>query len=82
MGDNYHVAGFSSIDLFVSAMNRSTESQVLAFVAFVKNSPKILSAIRMKDWASFASHYNGPAYKINKYDTVMRMNYERFARQA
>lgn len=80
MGDNYRLAGFASIDAFVTAMNQSTATQVAAFVAFVKNSPKILSAIRTNNWTSFASHYNGPAYQKNKYDSIMRGNYERFAK--
>ena len=54
MGDNYKAAGSGSVESFVTAMQSSVQSQVAAFVTFVKNNPAILRALQQKDWTSFA----------------------------
>jgi len=38
----------------------------------------LLTAINTKNWALFASTYNGPMYKKNNYDVKLKNNYERY----
>lgn len=82
MGDNYHAAGFSSINEFVLAMARSEAEHLKAFVKFVESDKKMLAALRKKDWAAFAAAYNGPGYKMNNYDQKMKDAYDRFSGRA
>jgi peptidoglycan hydrolase-like protein with peptidoglycan-binding domain len=71
MGFNYKACGFEDVQSFVRAMSASEGDQLDAFVSFVKGDKNLLSAIQSKNWASFAEHYNGPAYAENKYDTKL-----------
>lgn len=80
LGENHVQAGHSSVDSFVAAMRRGILPQAEAFVAFVLADSKLLSAIRQRNWATFARIYNGPGYKDNDYDGKMRANYQRFAK--
>jgi hypothetical protein len=48
-----------------------------AFVAFVGANRAMRKALQDKDWAGFASRYNGPGYRDNDYDNQMRAAYER-----
>ncbi|HJT51662.1 MAG TPA: N-acetylmuramidase family protein [Nitrosospira sp.] len=82
MGDNYRAAGFSSVNEFVLAMARSEAEHLKAFVKFVESDKKMLAALRKKDWAAFASAYNGPGYRVNNYDKKMKDAYDRFSGMA
>ena len=70
MGDNYKICGFSTAEDFVKAMVSGEPAQLDAFVNFVKKNGLGDELIRL-DWAGFARGYNGPAYKVNKYDTKL-----------
>ena len=80
MGDNYREAGYSSVGAFVEAENRSVQDHLSALVSYIKADPMMLRALQQKDWAGFASRYNGPQYQQNDYDTKMRNNYANFTR--
>lgn len=80
MGFNHGLCGFKRVGDFVDAMKESEESQLKAFVAFIKSS-KLGPALRDKDWALFAQKYNGPAYRKNRYDEKLRQAYLKFAKQ-
>ena len=69
MGENYKQAGYASIGDFVDAMKTSVGDHLNAFVNFINANPKLKSAIQKKDWATFASIYNGPGYRDHHYDT-------------
>lgn len=77
MGANFRAAGFSSVRQFAFAMSRAESEHLKAFVHFVGSDKAMLEALRKKNWAAFASRYNGPAYKKNKYDEKMKEEYER-----
>lgn len=79
MGFNYKRCGFNDIQDFMFAM-RSEEGQLKAFVGYVK-SAQLADELQRRDWAGFASVYNGPAYASNKYDSKMATAYARFARE-
>jgi len=76
LGNNFIQCGFPNVDLFVDAMCQSVQDQLQAFVAFIKYSPGMTRALQRKDWARFASMYNGPQYKKNHYDTNLELYYE------
>jgi hypothetical protein len=75
MGENYEASGFDSVQDFVASMRVSVQNQLAAFVNFISSNPKLIQAIQEKNWASFALHYNGPAYKKNNYDTKLANAY-------
>lgn len=71
MGFNWKSMGYDSVEAFVNASTKSEREQLYAFVRFVKADPRLLKAIRAKDWPAFASAYNGANYAINKYDVKL-----------
>ena len=81
MGFNHQAAGFDSVDEFVDAMKQSEGQQLQAFARFVKANKAMHAALQKKDWAKFASLYNGPAYKRHNYDSKLANAYERYAAQ-
>lgn len=80
MGFNYRQAGHATLQSFINAMYRSASAQLEALVNFIRNDHRLLSAIRTKDWASFARIYNGPAYAENEYDVKIARAYDQFKR--
>lgn len=78
MGNNYKACGCKSVSEFVEEMCAGDPFQLMLGATFIKNNPKILSALRAKDWATFARYYNGPSYSQNKYDQKLKIAYERF----
>jgi hypothetical protein len=76
LGDNYARSGFGTVDLFVTAMCQSVQQQLAAFVAYIKFSSAMAHSLQNKQWATFASMYNGPAYRRNHYDTNLESAYD------
>lgn len=76
LGENWKESGYGSLQKFINAMYRGARGQLEAFVAFIKADPRKVEALRNKDWATFASRYNGTAYKKNKYDTKLAARYQ------
>jgi len=79
MGENHLQAGYGTVEQFVRAMCQSVDQQLDAFVSFIKSDSNLLTAIRNKNWAHFAFHYNGPSYAKNHYDTNLADAYSRAA---
>ena len=75
MGENFNLCGFSNVTDFVTAMNIGEKEHLMAFVRYVK-SRKLDDMLRLKDWAGFALHYNGPGYKQNQYDSKLQDAYQ------
>lgn len=75
MGFNFKDVGWNSIEDFVSDMFKSEEYHLKAFVGFCKKN-KLVDYIRNRDWKNFAYYYNGPSYKVNKYDEKMAAAYK------
>lgn len=68
MGFNHRAAGFEDPRNFLAAM-RTLQGQRSAFVNFVRSDDTLHDAFRSENVARIALHYNGPAYRRNKYDT-------------
>lgn len=78
MGFNYRLCGFRDVWEGEEAMKRSEGAQLDAFAAFIESNPKLLDALRKKDWPAVARIYNGPAYAKNQYDVKLAQNYEKY----
>ncbi len=76
LGENYKAAGYASVEDFVTAAKTSLAKQIEGFGNFVLADPRLTTALRVRDWTTFARIYNGPGYKKNNYDVKMRQNYE------
>lgn len=78
LGQNHRVCGFDNSQEFVDAMWTGGASAHLdAFVKFIKGN-KLDTALRNKQWATFARGYNGPGYAQNAYDRKMANAYARW----
>ena len=80
MGFNYALCGLDSVGRFVECHAQGADGQVEAFANLLSRpgSPLIVP-LRRKDWAKFASLYNGPGYRQNRYDEKMAAAYARHA---
>lgn len=77
MGFNFKLAGFNDVQDMVEKHYESEEYHLFAFLNFI-NSNQLVEKLRAKDWAAFALGYNGKGYKLNQYDTKLKMAYEKF----
>jgi hypothetical protein len=82
MGFHWERLGYMGPRSWFDLMHRSTGDQVEAFVRFMQADPVLLQALREHRWQTVAHRYNGPNYKINRYDERLRAEYESAARYA
>lgn len=75
LGSNFHLAGFASVEMLVSAVCSSEQKQLDAFVNFV-SSLGLESAMNKKDWKAIAAGYNGKKYYVKHYDKKLEHIYE------
>lgn len=80
MGFNHAAAGHPTLQGFINAMHESEGAQLDAFVAFIRNDPRMHKALRERNWSEFARRYNGPAYAEHGYHTRLAAAYEREVR--
>lgn len=71
------MCGFSSAVDFAKSMCKSELAHLQVMVLFCKGN-NLQSALKNKNWAAIAKVYNGPKYKINKYDTELEAHYDYF----
>lgn len=74
MGFNHGACGFARIEDFVEAMHESESRHLEAFVGFIE-SRGLADELRDKRWADFAAAFNGPGFKLNRYDEKMAKAY-------
>lgn len=75
MGFNFKAAGFKTVKDMVDKFSESEMEQLRGMFNFIKSNNKLITALRVKDWATFARYYNGPKYKDFKYDTRLAEAY-------
>lgn len=85
MGDNYKRAGSKTIESFVEAMFTSELNHLKAFANYILNETLVdelrnLPKDPLKYAAAFASAYNGPAYRRNRYDEKIAAAYRKYSR--
>lgn len=78
MGYHWERLGYASVQDFADAMRRGEAEQLDAFVRFVLEDPALHKALKGQKWATFASLYNGPAYKENLYDVKLARAFARY----
>lgn len=76
LGRNHLLAGYPDVFAFVAAMKRGEREHLLAFVAFVKDSPGMLAKIRLvsadpEACRPFCAAYNGSGYATHGYHTKL-----------
>ena len=76
----YHAGrlGYPSVHAFADAMRSGEAAQLDAFVRFIAADPALHRALKARKWQTFASLYNGPAYKDNLYDVRLARAYARY----
>lgn len=77
MGFNHRACGFNTVQEFVKYLKTGQEAHVETFLKFISSDPRKINALKNKDWATFASLYNGPAYAQNKYDIKLAEAYKK-----
>lgn len=80
MGANWDELGYASLQEFINAMYASETEHFMAFVKFVKVN-NLTTAIRKKDWVTFAKGYNGKNYAINQYDKKLAIAYAKYSKK-
>lgn len=78
MGFNYALAGFNSLQEFITAMYRSEREHLIAFIQYIKHN-SLADELREMRWADFARRYNGATYWKNKYDNKLAAAYKKHA---
>jgi hypothetical protein len=78
MGFHWKRMGYASLEEFADAMRQGEPEQLDAFVRFVLTDPALHKALKARKWATFASLYNGPAYKENLYDVKLARAFARY----
>lgn len=76
LGQNYPNLGMANAHDYVAKLAKSERDQLEAFEGFVRANG-LVDELQRKDWAGFASRYNGPGYAANQYDTKMAQAYQR-----
>ncbi len=76
LGQNFTNLGMADAKTYVAKLAKSEKDQLEAFEGFVKAN-RLDDELRAKNWAGFASGYNGPGYAANQYDAKMAQAYAR-----
>lgn len=89
MGFNWTTCGYPSLQDFINAMYRSEGDHIHAFARFVVNEKRdypvkgplfgmrMAEALQLREFGVFACLFNGPNYRINKYDTSLKDFYDK-----
>lgn len=78
MGYHAVTLGYSSVQEFVDFMYIHEREHLKAFGKFLEVNT-ILSDLRNRNWAKVALKYNGPSYKLNKYDEKLQKAYAKYS---
>lgn len=78
MGYCYEECGCKSVAEFVAKMKESESAQLEITARFIRRNKRMLEPLIKKDWATFAKYYNGPQYKVNRYDTRLAAAYLKY----
>ncbi len=76
LGQNWFNLGYRSIQEFINEAYRDEDAHLEMFIRFIEKND-LTRFLRKLDWSSFAKGYNGPGYKVNKYDVKMDTLYKK-----
>ena len=77
MGYHWKTLQYTTLQGFITDQYTAA-GQLETFVRFIQADPRLLRALRGKDWATFARIYNGPNYAANKYDTKLAAVFKQY----
>lgn len=77
MGYHWKALGYPTLQAFINDQYKAA-GQLDTFIRFIKADPRLVKALKAKDWTSFASIYNGPNFAKNSYHTKMASAYKQF----
>ena len=77
MGFHQAELGFDTVQAFWDFGKQSEDNQLELGLRFIKSIPALYAALKDKNWAAFAYHYNGPLYRENNYDTRLLNAYNK-----
>lgn len=77
MGYHWKTLQYATIQGFINDQYTAA-GQLETFVRFILADPRLVKALRARDWATFARIYNGPGYAANKYDTKLAAAYKQY----
>ena len=78
----YHAIslGYASVQVFVDKMYLHEREHLNAFGKFLEVN-KIITYLQNKNWPKVAEKYNGPDYRVNKYDEKLKKAYEKYSKK-
>jgi hypothetical protein len=79
MGSEHQLAGYPTVEAMIAELTKSALANLVAFCRVVK-AYKLVNELQRRDWAGFARRYNGPGYRLNRYDEKMAAAYARFSK--
>ena len=77
MGYHWKTLQYTTLQGFINDQYTAA-GQLETLVRFIQADPRLLKALRGKDWAAFARIYNGPGYAANKYDTKLAAAFKQY----
>lgn len=81
LGVNATEVGFQSVWDMVEGMSASEDQQLRAVVGFIRRN-NLVDALQRKNWAAYASVYNGENYAQNQYDVKLGQAYATYLNPA
>jgi len=81
MGSHWKALGYRSVDSLVAEARSGVVGQVRLMLRFLEANG-LIDVIRARDWAAFARAYNGPRYKVHRYDSRIAAAHARYSRGA
>lgn len=79
MGFNHKLAGYATVDEMIEDFIQDEENHLAAAVRFIK-AAGLDDELRGRNWAAFAKGYNGPNYRINRYDEKLTEAFAKWQR--
>ncbi len=78
MGFHAKPLGYKDVFEFVKLMQKNEGEHLKAFARFIEVN-NLVQYLQKKNWAGFASRYNGPNYQRFQYDTKLANAYNKYA---
>lgn len=78
MGAHYQKLGYASAQDMFKHCCAGLDGQVEVMLRFITASPSLTRAAQTLDYTAFAKGYNGPGYKKNRYDTLLKQHTEKW----
>jgi hypothetical protein len=79
MGSHWKSLGYGSVESLVDEARSGVAGQVRLMLRFLEKNG-LIGVVEARDWSAFARAYNGPRYKVHRYDSRIAAAYARHAR--